>query len=91
MLIFIPILIFVALVIVAAAVKIVPQGYQWTVERFGRFTQNAAAGIKLSRAVYGPYRPQSEHDGAGARYPLAGGYSPGITPTSPSTRSVLFR
>ena len=68
MLIFIPILIFVALVIVAAAVKIVPQGYQWTVERFG---------IKLSRAVYGPYRPQSEHDGAGARYPLAGGYLPG--------------
>ena len=33
MLIFIPILIFVALVIVAAAVKIFPQGYQWTVER----------------------------------------------------------
>ncbi len=34
MLIFIPILIFVALVIVGAGVKIVPQGYQWTVERF---------------------------------------------------------
>lgn len=76
MLIFIPILIFVALVIVAAAVKIVPQGYQWTVERFGRFTQTLQP-IKLSRAVYGPYRPQSEHDGAGARYPLAGGYLPG--------------
>ena len=30
MLIFIPILIFVALVIVGAGVKIVPQGYQWT-------------------------------------------------------------
>lgn len=76
MLIFIPILIFVALVIVAAAVKIVPQGYQWTVERFGRFTQTLQPGL-LSRAVYGPYRPQSEHDGAGARYPLAGGYLPG--------------
>ncbi len=35
MLIFIPILIFVALVIVAAAVKIVPQGYQWTVGASG--------------------------------------------------------
>ena len=33
------------------------------------FYPDAAAGIKLSRAVYGPYRPQSEHDGAGARYP----------------------
>ena len=39
MLIFIPILIFVALVIVGAGVKIVPQGYQWTVERFGRYTK----------------------------------------------------
>lgn len=77
MLIFIPILIFVALVIVAAAVKIVPQGYQWTVETFWALYPDAAAGIKLSRAVYGPNRPQSEHDGAGARHPLAGGYLPG--------------
>jgi regulator of protease activity HflC (stomatin/prohibitin superfamily) len=44
MLIFIPILIFVALVIVGAAVKIVPQGYQWTVERFGRYTQTLQPG-----------------------------------------------
>ncbi|STS88844.1 stomatin/prohibitin-family membrane protease subunit YbbK [Klebsiella variicola] len=77
MLIFIPILIFVALVIVAAAVKIVPQGYQWTVERFGRFTQTLQPGLSLVVAVYGPNRPQSEHDGAGARHPLAGGYLPG--------------
>ena len=42
MLIFIPILIFVALVIVAAAVKIVPQGYQWTVERFGRLPRRCS-------------------------------------------------
>lgn len=45
MLIFIPILIFVALVIVGAAVKIVPQGYQWTVERFGRYTQTLQPGM----------------------------------------------
>ena len=44
---FIPILIFVALVIVAAVVKIVPQGYQWTVERFGRFTQTLQPGLSL--------------------------------------------
>lgn len=49
MLIFIPILIFVALVIVAAAVKIVPQGYQWTVERFGRFTQTLQPGLSLGK------------------------------------------
>ena len=36
MLIVVPVLIFVALVIVGAGVKIVPQGYQWTVERIGR-------------------------------------------------------
>ncbi len=68
MLIFIPILIFVALVIVAAAVKIVRRvtSGRWSARAF---YPDAAAGIKLSRAVYGPYRPQSEHDGAGARYP----------------------
>ena len=47
MLIFIPVLIFVALVIVGAAVKIVPQGYQWTVERFGRYTQTLQPGLSL--------------------------------------------
>ncbi len=77
MLIFIPILIFVALVIVAAAVKIVPQGYQWTVERFGRFTQTLQPGLSLVVPFMDRIGPQSEHDGAGARYPLAGGYLPG--------------
>lgn len=47
MLIFIPILIFVALVIVGAGVKIVPQGYQWTVERFGRYTKTLQPGLSL--------------------------------------------
>ncbi|QMI04392.1 SPFH domain-containing protein [Citrobacter sp. RHB25-C09] len=47
MLIFIPILIFVALVIVGAGVKIVPQGYQWTVERFGRYTRTLQPGLSL--------------------------------------------
>lgn len=54
MLIFIPILIFVALVIVGAGVKIVPQGYQWTVERFGRYTKNPAARLKPRGTVHGP-------------------------------------
>ena len=47
MLIFIPVLIFVALVIVMAGVKIVPQGFQWTVERFGRYTMTLQPGLSL--------------------------------------------
>ncbi len=38
---------FVALVIVGAGVKIVPQGYQWTVERFGRYTNTLQPGLSL--------------------------------------------
>ncbi len=38
---------FVALVIVGAGVKIVPQGYQWTVERFGRYTKTLQPGLSL--------------------------------------------
>ncbi|HCC15755.1 MAG TPA: paraslipin, partial [Escherichia coli] len=47
MLIFIPILIFVALVIVGAIVIIVPLGYQWTVARFGRYTTTLQPGLSL--------------------------------------------
>ncbi|SQD06262.1 protease, membrane anchored [Escherichia coli] len=74
MLIFIPILIFVALVIVGAGVKIVPQGYQWTVERFGRYTKNVTAGAQSGGAVYGSHWSQDQYDGASARYPFPGSY-----------------
>ena len=47
MLIVVPVLIFVALVIVGAGVKIVPQGYQWTVERFGRYTNTLKPGLNI--------------------------------------------
>ncbi|WP_431223413.1 SPFH domain-containing protein [Serratia sp. L9] len=43
----IPIVIVVALIIVFASVKIVPQGYQWTVERFGRYTKTLMPGLNL--------------------------------------------
>lgn len=43
----IPVLIFVALVIVWSGIKIVPQGYQWTVERFGRYTKTLMPGLNL--------------------------------------------
>ncbi len=48
--------IFVALVVVISGVKIVPQGFQWTVERFGRFTRTLQPVRSEScRAVYGSY------------------------------------
>ncbi|ADM97436.1 SPFH domain-containing protein [Dickeya dadantii] len=47
MLTFIPVLIVVALVIVWSSIKIVPQGYQWTVERFGRYTRTLMPGLNL--------------------------------------------
>ncbi|MFD1801620.1 SPFH domain-containing protein [Mixta tenebrionis] len=43
----IPVLIVVALIIVWSGVKIVPQGYQWTVERFGRYTKTLQPGLNL--------------------------------------------
>lgn len=43
----IPAVIVVALIIVLASIKIVPQGYQWTVERFGRYTKTLMPGLNL--------------------------------------------
>ena len=37
---FVPIIILIAVIIVATGVKTVPQGFQWTVERFGRYTRH---------------------------------------------------
>ena len=47
MLTVIPVIIVLALVTVWASVKIVPQGYQWTVERFGRYTKTLPPGLSL--------------------------------------------
>ena len=47
MLAVIPVFIFVALIIVFAGIKIVPQGFQWTVERFGRYTKTLMPGLNL--------------------------------------------
>ncbi|KAA1184934.1 SPFH domain-containing protein [Photorhabdus heterorhabditis] len=43
----VPILIFIAVVIVFTCVKTVPQGYQWTVERFGRYTRTLLPGLHI--------------------------------------------
>ncbi|MFP1732347.1 SPFH domain-containing protein [Lonsdalea quercina] len=47
MLTFISVIILVALLIVWSGIKIVPQGYQWTVERFGRYTRTLMPGLNL--------------------------------------------
>ncbi|WP_375750825.1 SPFH domain-containing protein [Vibrio sp. HN007] len=46
-LITIGIFIFVAVAFIAAGVKTVPQGNNWTVERFGRYTQTLKPGLNL--------------------------------------------
>ncbi|KLU16834.1 MULTISPECIES: SPFH domain-containing protein [Xenorhabdus] len=43
----VPILIVIAVVIVFTCVKTVPQGYQWTVERFGRYTRTLTPGLHI--------------------------------------------
>ncbi|MGL5372449.1 MAG: SPFH domain-containing protein, partial [Plesiomonas shigelloides] len=37
----------VAIVLIITAFKIVPQGYQWTLERFGRYTHTLAPGLNF--------------------------------------------
>ena len=44
---FVVMLAFLAVVVVMAGVKVVPQGQQWTVERFGRFTRTLTPGLSL--------------------------------------------
>ncbi len=40
-------LVFLAIVVIIMAVKQVPQGYEWTVERFGRYVQTLHPGLTL--------------------------------------------
>ncbi|GAA0345330.1 SPFH/Band 7/PHB domain protein [Morganella psychrotolerans] len=44
---FVPIIILIAVIIVATGVKTVPQGFQWTVERFGRYTKTLQPGLHI--------------------------------------------
>ncbi|MGL6310090.1 SPFH domain-containing protein [Aeromonas veronii] len=41
------ILVFLVLATLSAGIKIVPQGYNWTVERFGRYTRTLTPGLNL--------------------------------------------
>ena len=41
------IFVFLVLLTLSAGIKIVPQGYNWTVERFGRYTRTLSPGLNL--------------------------------------------
>ena len=45
--VFIVILVVLAILIIFSGVKTVPQGYNWTVERFGRYTSTLTSGLNL--------------------------------------------
>lgn len=47
MFVVIPVIIILALAIVISGIKIIPQGFQWTVERFGRYTKTLLPGLSL--------------------------------------------
>ena len=46
------IVVFLVLVAVMKAVRMVPQGYEWTVERFGRYTHTLDPGLHLLVPIY---------------------------------------
>ena len=50
---------FLGLIIVLSAVKVVPQGWEYTVERFGRFTGVLRPGSEPHRADRRPCRRRS--------------------------------
>src|SRR5581483_3024143 len=45
--IFTIVLAFVAIITLFAGVKTVPQGYDWTIERFGKYTRTLSPGLNL--------------------------------------------
>ena len=67
---------FLIILVLIAGVKTVPQGYNYTVERFGRFTRTLKPGLNLIVPFIDRIGCQDEHDGAGARRADAGGDHP---------------
>lgn len=68
------VLLFVGLAVIIAfmAIQQVPQGQEWTVERFGRYTTTLRPGLSLIMPIMDQVRPQASYDGASIRYRFAG-------------------
>ena len=45
-------LVFAAIVLIFRAIKFVPQGYEWTVERFGRYMRTLRPGLALINPIF---------------------------------------
>lgn len=45
-------LFFAAIIVIFRAIKFVPQGYEWTVERFGRYTKTLKPGLGLINPIF---------------------------------------
>ena len=45
-------LVFAAIVLIFRAIKFVPQGYEWTVERFGRYVRTLKPGLELINPIF---------------------------------------
>jgi hypothetical protein len=74
------VLVVAAVILVISAVKTVSQGYNYTVEHFGRLHQDPEARPQHDRPVRRSRRLQDEHDGDGAEVPSQEVSSPRTTP-----------
>ena len=55
---------FVLIIIIFSMIKIVPQGFNYTVERLGRFDRALSPGLNI---IWPFIERKDEHDGTGAR------------------------
>ena len=69
----IAILIF-AIILIFTMVKSVPQGENWTVERFGRYTRTLDPGLRFLVPLMDRVGTQDQHDGDRPRHRGAGGH-----------------
>ena len=62
---FVVFLIVLAIVVISSGVKTVPQGMEYTVERFGRYTHTLKPGLSLIIPFVDSIG-ESQHDGTGS-------------------------
>ena len=69
---FVAAMVVLAVALVFMGVKTVPQGFEYTVERFGRYTRTLPPGLHLIAPLV--ERPTPERDGTGNGYAIAGNH-----------------